>query len=187
MAAELSSGCHEFGGEALSRAIVGRWLAGRGSQRRAGFVPGDGQTRSLGRFAERTLVRRCCWGTCLAQAGSWVGNSASAVLRARGGGLAGLERHCRRDAAESAVNTSNADLVPTEVNLREAYGSIAELEAACEVFCGGVTAATFGCGASAELSGEGGRRHGFERETGRDGATGRRQPAVERGVVCGRG
>lgn len=40
-----------------------------------------------------------------------------------------------KGGSESAVKISKADLVPTEANLREAYGSFAELEEACEAFC----------------------------------------------------
>jgi len=43
-----------------------------------------------------------------------------------------------KGGSESAVKISKADLVPTEANLREAYGSFAQLEAACEAFCGKV-------------------------------------------------
>jgi hypothetical protein len=40
-----------------------------------------------------------------------------------------------KGGSESTVKIAKADLVPTEVNLREAYGSFAELAAACEEFC----------------------------------------------------
>jgi len=40
-----------------------------------------------------------------------------------------------KGGSESAVKISKADLVPTEANLREAYGSFVELEEACEAFC----------------------------------------------------
>jgi hypothetical protein len=36
------------------------------------------------------------------------------------------------------VKIAKADLVPTEANLLAAYGSFAELEVACETFCGQV-------------------------------------------------
>src|SRR5690606_29167680 len=38
------------------------------------------------------------------------------------------------------VRIAKADLVPTEANLRAAYASFAELQAACEDFCKGVNA-----------------------------------------------
>ena len=40
-----------------------------------------------------------------------------------------------KDGSESTVKIAKADLVPTEVNLREAYGSFAELARACGQFC----------------------------------------------------
>ena len=40
-----------------------------------------------------------------------------------------------KGGTESTVRLAKADVVPTEANLREAYASFAELEAACEVFC----------------------------------------------------
>ena len=40
-----------------------------------------------------------------------------------------------KDGTESSVKISEADLVPKEANLLAEYGSFAELEAACEVFC----------------------------------------------------
>jgi hypothetical protein len=40
-----------------------------------------------------------------------------------------------KGGSESTVKIAKADLVPKDTNLREAYGSFAELEAACEVFC----------------------------------------------------
>jgi len=40
-----------------------------------------------------------------------------------------------KGGTEASVKISKADLVPTDTNLREAYGSFAELEAACEAFC----------------------------------------------------
>ena len=40
-----------------------------------------------------------------------------------------------KGGTESSVKISKADLVPKDTNLLEAYGSFAELEAACEVFC----------------------------------------------------
>jgi transposase len=40
-----------------------------------------------------------------------------------------------KGGTESSVKISKADLVPTDTNLREEYGSFAELEAACEAFC----------------------------------------------------
>ncbi|MFN8079391.1 MAG: IS21 family transposase [Kineosporiaceae bacterium] len=45
-----------------------------------------------------------------------------------------------KGGTEASVKISKADLVPTETNLREAYGSFAELEAACEAFCEKVNA-----------------------------------------------
>jgi hypothetical protein len=45
-----------------------------------------------------------------------------------------------KGGSESTVKLAKADLVPTAVNLREAYGSFGELEAACAVFCGEVNA-----------------------------------------------
>jgi transposase len=40
-----------------------------------------------------------------------------------------------KGGSESTVKIAKADLVPTEVNLREAYGSFGELAAACDGFC----------------------------------------------------
>src|SRR5216683_5445393 len=40
-----------------------------------------------------------------------------------------------KGGSEATVRVAKADLVPTEVNLREAYGSFAELAQACEQFC----------------------------------------------------
>ena len=40
-----------------------------------------------------------------------------------------------KGGSESTVKLAKADLVPTDTNLLEAYGSFAELEAACEAFC----------------------------------------------------
>lgn len=40
-----------------------------------------------------------------------------------------------KGGSEATVRLAKADLVPTEANLREGYGSFAELERACEVFC----------------------------------------------------
>ena len=40
-----------------------------------------------------------------------------------------------KGGSESTVKIAKADLVPTDTNLREAYASFAELEAACEAFC----------------------------------------------------
>jgi transposase len=40
-----------------------------------------------------------------------------------------------KGGSEATVRIAKADLVPTEHNLRPAYGSFAELEDACEVFC----------------------------------------------------
>jgi transposase len=40
-----------------------------------------------------------------------------------------------KGGSESTVKLAKADLVPKDTNLLEAYGSFAELEAACEVFC----------------------------------------------------
>jgi hypothetical protein len=45
-----------------------------------------------------------------------------------------------KGGSESTVKLAKADLVPTDANLREAYGSFAELEAACAVFCEQVNA-----------------------------------------------
>jgi hypothetical protein len=45
-----------------------------------------------------------------------------------------------KGGSESTVKLAKADLVPTAVNLRAAYGSFGELEAACAVFCGEVNA-----------------------------------------------
>jgi hypothetical protein len=43
-----------------------------------------------------------------------------------------------KGGSESTVRVAKADLVPTEANLLEAYGSFAELAQACERFCGTV-------------------------------------------------
>ena len=40
-----------------------------------------------------------------------------------------------KGGTEASVKISKADLVPKETNLRESYGSFAQLEAACEAFC----------------------------------------------------
>jgi hypothetical protein len=40
-----------------------------------------------------------------------------------------------KGGSESTVKIAKADLVPKDTNLLEAYGSFAELEAACEAFC----------------------------------------------------
>lgn len=40
-----------------------------------------------------------------------------------------------KGGTESTVRLSKADVVPTESDLQSAYGSFAELEAACEEFC----------------------------------------------------
>jgi len=40
-----------------------------------------------------------------------------------------------KGGSESTVKLAKADLVPTDTNLLDGYGSFAELEAACEVFC----------------------------------------------------
>lgn len=40
-----------------------------------------------------------------------------------------------KGGTEATVKLAKADLVPTEANLLESYGSFAELEAACEAFC----------------------------------------------------
>jgi hypothetical protein len=45
-----------------------------------------------------------------------------------------------KGGSESTVKLAKADLVPTETNLRAAYGTFAELEAACEAFCDQVNA-----------------------------------------------
>jgi transposase len=45
-----------------------------------------------------------------------------------------------KGGAEATVRLAKRDLVPTEVNLRERYATFAELEAACEGFCGLVNA-----------------------------------------------
>jgi hypothetical protein len=47
-----------------------------------------------------------------------------------------------KGGSESTVKLAKADLVPTGANLLPAYGSFAELEAACQVFCGQVNART---------------------------------------------
>jgi hypothetical protein len=43
-----------------------------------------------------------------------------------------------KGGSEACVRVAKADLVPTETNLLDAYGSFAELEAACAAFCGQV-------------------------------------------------
>jgi hypothetical protein len=45
-----------------------------------------------------------------------------------------------KGGSENAVKIAKADLVPTEANLLAAYGSFAELEAACRQFCAQVNA-----------------------------------------------
>ncbi|MDQ3664853.1 MAG: IS21 family transposase [Actinomycetota bacterium] len=45
-----------------------------------------------------------------------------------------------KGGSESTVKLAKADLVPTDTNLLEAYGSFAELERACEVLCNEVNA-----------------------------------------------
>jgi hypothetical protein len=45
-----------------------------------------------------------------------------------------------KGGSESTVKVATAGLVPTDANLREAYGSFAELEAACAAFCEEVNA-----------------------------------------------
>jgi len=45
-----------------------------------------------------------------------------------------------KGGSESSVRIAKADLVPTEVNLADAYDSFAELEQACDEFCGMVNA-----------------------------------------------
>jgi hypothetical protein len=45
-----------------------------------------------------------------------------------------------KGGSESTVKIAKADLVPTDANLLAEYASFAELEAACEVFCGQVNA-----------------------------------------------
>jgi Integrase core domain/Mu transposase, C-terminal domain len=45
-----------------------------------------------------------------------------------------------KGGSENTVKLAKADLVPTETNLREQYGSFAELEVACEAFCEQVNA-----------------------------------------------
>jgi len=40
-----------------------------------------------------------------------------------------------KGGTEASVKLAKADLVPTEVNLREAYASFADLQEACEAFC----------------------------------------------------
>lgn len=45
-----------------------------------------------------------------------------------------------KGGSENTVKIAKADLVPTEANLLEAYGSFAELRAACDVFCEEVNA-----------------------------------------------
>lgn len=45
-----------------------------------------------------------------------------------------------KGGSENTVKLAKADLVPTDTNLLEGYGSFAELERACEVFCDQVNA-----------------------------------------------
>ena len=45
-----------------------------------------------------------------------------------------------KGGSEATVRVAKADLVPTQANLREEYGSFAELEAACSVFNGEINA-----------------------------------------------
>ncbi len=45
-----------------------------------------------------------------------------------------------KGGSESTVKVAKADLVPTDANLLSEYGSFAELETACQVFCGQVNA-----------------------------------------------
>ncbi len=45
-----------------------------------------------------------------------------------------------KGGSENTVKLAKADLVPTAANLRDAYGSFSELEAACEAFCDQVNA-----------------------------------------------
>ncbi len=45
-----------------------------------------------------------------------------------------------KGGSESTVKLAKADLVPTDTNLLGGYGSFAELEQACEVFCEQVNA-----------------------------------------------
>ena len=45
-----------------------------------------------------------------------------------------------KGGSESTVKIAKADLVPKDTNLREAYDSFAQLEAACEAFCAEVNA-----------------------------------------------
>lgn len=45
-----------------------------------------------------------------------------------------------KGGSEATVRLAKADLVPTEANLLEAYGSFGELEAACQAFCQEVNA-----------------------------------------------
>jgi hypothetical protein len=45
-----------------------------------------------------------------------------------------------KGGSEATVRIAKRDLLPTEVNLRPAYGSFAELEQACAAFCGEVNA-----------------------------------------------
>src|SRR4051794_41505380 len=40
-----------------------------------------------------------------------------------------------KGGSESTVKLAKADLVPKDTNLRAKYGSFAELDAACQVFC----------------------------------------------------
>jgi hypothetical protein len=47
-----------------------------------------------------------------------------------------------KGGSENTVKIAKADLVPKETNLLEAYGSFAELEAACEAFCAQVNGRT---------------------------------------------
>lgn len=45
-----------------------------------------------------------------------------------------------KGGSEATVRIAKADIVPTDHNLRSGYGTFAELEAACEAFCGRVNA-----------------------------------------------
>jgi hypothetical protein len=41
----------------------------------------------------------------------------------------------RRGGSEATVRIAKTDLIPTSANLREKYGSFAELRGACAIFC----------------------------------------------------
>jgi hypothetical protein len=45
-----------------------------------------------------------------------------------------------KGGSEATVRIAKRDVVPTEVNLRDAYGAFVELEQACSAFCGEVNA-----------------------------------------------